>query len=351
MEDAFETLQLPKSASLEEIDKKWRELVRMVHPDKIGAAEGTKKTQILNEAHEKAKQMYHESECTQARRLQQQSNGTSWGEELNSEKIWRSVMEDIARCEAAKTNRRAAEASRQARWKEDMAQTIISYKSEIKDLHTALEFEGARANTAEQLAEESIQMVEKETKQLQQACAEIQMKDTQLRDLLHQNKERDMFIQQANLQHAEITQQRAAMEEKLLTLQASLDEEKQRAQTAEDSAKEWEHKYNEILASEHQDKKEKKRKADEHNMPSITNDQVIKQFINEELEEDPQETSKMLTTRDLYATFLKSSEDSRQTFIHFSRQISKYIQEIFPNVRHVRTSLSKGYMGIKMKAN
>jgi curved DNA-binding protein CbpA len=250
MKDAFDTLQLPKSASLEEIDKKWRELVRTVHPDKIGAAEGTKKTQILNEAHEKAKKMYHESECTQARRLQQQSNGTSWREKSETEKKLDNIMENAARNEAVKASRRAAEANSQSRWKEEMTQTI-------NELHTALETESARANKAEQMADESIQMAERETEQLQQACAEIQMKDTQLRDLQHQNKEKDMFMQEANLKNAEITaeldqkakqlvqseQERAVLEEKLLKLEASLEEEKQRAEMAEDRAKEWENKY------------------------------------------------------------------------------------------------------------
>jgi chromosome segregation ATPase len=143
---------------------------------------------------------------------------------------------------------------------------------------------------------------------------------------------------------------RSALEEKLRALQSSLEEEKLRAETAENRANEWEQKYNEIQTSQHPDQNKKKRKVDNHYQPLIKYDHVIKQFMNENLEEAPHETSKMLTTRNLYESFLDGSKDNRPTFIHFSREISKCIQEAFPSVRHVRTSLVKGYMGIRMKA-
>jgi len=60
----------------------------------------------------------------------------------------------------------------------------------------------------------------------------------------------------------------------------------------------------------------------------------------------------MLTTRELYESFLNGcDEDKRPTFIHFSREISRFMEEMFPNVRHVRNSSFKGYVGIKMKAD
>ena len=58
MECPFHVLQLPKWASLSDIDKQWKAMVRVVHPDKIGAADGTAKTQALNDAHERAREMY-----------------------------------------------------------------------------------------------------------------------------------------------------------------------------------------------------------------------------------------------------------------------------------------------------
>ena len=71
MECPFDVLQLPRWASLEEIDKQWKTLVRMVHPDKIGADAGTEKTKTLNDARERAKLMYNEFECAWARRLKE----------------------------------------------------------------------------------------------------------------------------------------------------------------------------------------------------------------------------------------------------------------------------------------
>jgi hypothetical protein len=64
------------------------------------------------------------------------------------------------------------------------------------------------------------------------------------------------------------------------------------------------------------------------------------------MEAVPLEISKMLTTRELYESFLGGSEDDKPTFIRFSREISNFMEEIFPNVRHVRNSSSKGYIGI-----
>jgi superfamily II DNA helicase RecQ len=177
-------------------------------------------------------------------------------------------------------------------------------------------------------------------------------------------------LDQKEKQLAQSEQERAALEEKLLTLQASLEEEKQRADMAEDRAKEWEKKYienakqsivsnvegvaqsnTERQVSQHQDKNKKKRKVNNSYQPLIKYDEVITRFINEKLEEDAQETSNMLTTRYLYESFLKRCEDNQPAYIHFSREISKIIPEIFPSVRHVRNSWSNGYMGIKMIAH
>jgi hypothetical protein len=95
--------------------------------------------------------------------------------------------------------------------------------------------------------------------------------------------------------------------------------------------------------------KQKRKVQDSYN-PVMRYAQVIKQFLNEKLEEDTQETSNMLTTRDLYESFLKGSKNKRPTFIHFSREISKLMPDIFPSVRHVKDRWSNGYMGIKMIA-
>ena len=185
------------------------------------------------------------------------------------------------------------------------------------------------------------------------------------RQLREQNDAKDAVIRGVELKLEEtvaeldqkVTQlvrserERAGLEEKLQTLQASLDGEEQRAEIAENRAKEWEQKYNETQASQQQDKNKKKRKVNDSYQPLIKYDEVITRFINEKLEEDAQETSNMLTTRDFYESFLESSEGNQPTYIHFSREISNIMPEIFPSVRHVRNSCINGYMGIKMIAH
>lgn len=61
----FETLGLHKSASEDEIDRQWRQLMRTVHPDKTGRDERAK---LLNAARDKAKTMLDSFECHWARK-------------------------------------------------------------------------------------------------------------------------------------------------------------------------------------------------------------------------------------------------------------------------------------------
>jgi hypothetical protein len=374
MDNAFDILQLPKSASLEDIDKNWKTLVRTVHPDKIGAVEGTKKTQILNEAREKARQMYHGTECTRARFLQQHSNGATWTEEGNMQEgdAWMKHMfqaqwmEEIARANAAESRQMEDQKQKISQMVKRYITRAYEDERKIHELQEMLKTESICTNKAEQLAEESIHIAEEMTKQLQQTRLEIQTKDAQLKELLQQIKIKDLMIEVANLKDAkraaeldqkkkeldQSEQERVVLEEKLLTLQMSLDDEKQHAEMAEDRAKEWEHKCNEIQTLQHQNKSKKRRKDNDADQLFIKYEQTIKQFMDKQLEEVPRETSKMLTTRELYESFLDGcDEDKRPTFIHFSREISRFMEEMFPNVRHVRNSSFNGYVGIKMKAD
>ena len=58
----FEILGLPFSASKEEIDRRWKDLMLKSHPDKIGAAEGTERAKVLNDARVRATETNEEIE-------------------------------------------------------------------------------------------------------------------------------------------------------------------------------------------------------------------------------------------------------------------------------------------------
>ena len=277
----------------------------------------------------------------------QQQHGNINTEDANKYKDEQWIKEMLA---AHLAEERAYANAARLKWEEDLKRKVSqavtpymtqAYKDEVRieELNTSLETERIRADKAENLAEECIQLAEKETKHLEKAYAEIQTKDTRLRELLHQNK-----------QLAKSEQEQVILEETLGTLQTLLDKEKERTEIAEDKAKEWERKYNEIQAQNCYNKDKKRPRANNKNKPSMTHDEAIKQFAMNQLEEAQQEPLQMLTTKELHESFLDNSEDNRPTFIHFSREIAKLMEEIFPNVRHARNSSYKGYTGIKIKA-
>lgn len=75
MQCPFAILGLEKSATLEEIDRKWRQMMLKVHPDKT-QTETDDEAKRLNDAHEKAKDMYGQFECIWARKKKAEENAT-----------------------------------------------------------------------------------------------------------------------------------------------------------------------------------------------------------------------------------------------------------------------------------
>jgi hypothetical protein len=373
MDDAFDILQLPMSASLEEIDKKWKTLVLTVHPDKIGAEEGTKKTQILNEAHHKARQMYHESECSWARFLQQQ-HGNINTEDANKYKDEQWIKEMLA---AHLAEERAHANAAKLKWEEDLKRKVSqavtpymtqAYKDEVRieELNTSLETERIRADKAENLAEECIQIAERETKHLEKAYVEIQTKDTQLRELLHQNKEKDLLIHKGNLKHAETTteldhtqkqlakseQKQVILEETLSTLQTLLEKEKERTEIAENKAKEWERKYNEIRPEATSNDTEcihrKKRKHGKH-FETQEADTEFKNSMESFLQSHLQVSENtFLSTKRIKEVFTKSVDQTPNDQL-FCKNLRSQIQTLFPTVTPGVQKQERGYSGITFK--
>ena len=62
----FACLGLEISASLDDIDRQWRQLMRHAHPDKFKTTDDTK-AKSLNDARDKAKQLFYTQNCENAR--------------------------------------------------------------------------------------------------------------------------------------------------------------------------------------------------------------------------------------------------------------------------------------------
>ena len=67
MQCPFALLGLDKSATLEEIDKRYKLLILKCHPDKMKTGTGDTDAKVINDARDRAKQMYDTYECSRAR--------------------------------------------------------------------------------------------------------------------------------------------------------------------------------------------------------------------------------------------------------------------------------------------
>ena len=135
MDCPFDVLHLPKSASLEEIDKQWKKLVRIVHPDKIGAEAGTEKTKILNDARERVKLMYNEIDCVWARRMKV----------LKAESEARKKTGEVRAQQATNDNEHTVQ---------DLQSQLRLAKKHHTEMVEKMESESIRANDAEKKVEE-----------------------------------------------------------------------------------------------------------------------------------------------------------------------------------------------------
>ncbi len=162
-------------------------------------------------------------------------------------------------------------------------------------------------------------------------------------------------------------QERAALEEKLLTLQASLEEEKKRAETAEDRAKKWEPKYKENAKhgitsndegedrSDTDNTSKRKRKHCKSQHDSINQRETysvkVKEFIQAHIQLTNPGNHKCLGTKTIYHAFqahAQADELTTMNFIHFSLEVAKHMTEIFPAAQHKRTNQNKGYTGVQL---
>jgi hypothetical protein len=144
--------------------------------------------------------------------------------------------------------------------------------------------------------------------------------------------------------------ERVRLEEKVQTLQASLDGEEQRAEIAEDRAKEWEQKYNGVQQEQSRPKKCKVYNDKENFSTECA--KIVRSFVELHIEEVSNDTRAFVPTQRIYETFQRECSASimhRITFTIFSMELANQIADQLPEACRARNNSCKGYSGIVLK--
>jgi curved DNA-binding protein CbpA len=414
----FDILGLDPTASEEEIDKRRRHLLLEVHPDKTRGDEATKqaseeKTREYNKAHEEAISLVRDPWFQQIKTLILQHNSAeevarqivNESDERLEKKNFFSRMIDILsdHRQQLNDNYNGSEFKKQvARWTAEQyneANNAVQHglsdsRKMLSEMQCQLEKaiqENARLR--EQVRRDDTQQslnMEQATsslKDMETKCAakeaEIQALKGQLQEMRDQFQgeseqkqmlfERKLKEMETHLtKRAEIAESKVGewgvLEDKLHTLQSSLEDETRRAEMAEDSAKEWEQKYNanaklnltsnvegEALSDTERAIKSKHRKY-KHQCDSVnervTYSMKVREFVQNHIRLADPGNLKFLGTKTIYHAFQahnSADEFKEMNFIHFSMEVAKHLTEIFPAVRHKKTNQTKGYIGIHLQ--
>jgi myosin heavy subunit len=151
---------------------------------------------------------------------------------------------------------------------------------------------------------------------------------------------------------------RAALEEKMHALQSLFEEEKLRAEAAENRAKEWEQKYNEVQQEQMQNQiqnqpKQKKRKIhnDKNDLPT-QHTKIVRNFVELHIEAASSDTCAFVPTKKIHEAFQRECTApiiQQMTLINFSMELAKQIESLLPEARSTRNESCKGYTGILLK--
>jgi hypothetical protein len=297
--EAFTLLGLDTNANAEEIHRQWRQLARGCHPDKPGGDDVM--IRKYNEARDKAI-AYVQGNSGLGTRGGAYSADSGCNEDW--ERRWFAQQTEFNRME---------EENRQLREQNDAKDAVIR-GVELK---------------------------------LEETVAELDQKAKQL---------------------VRSERERVRLEEKVQTLQASLDGEEQRAEIAEIKAKEWEQKHNENVdqhitnnveggsPSDKESTRSRKRKYYKRRQDPVDPRTVyalkVKEFIQNHMQFVDQRDCERLSTTAIYNAFEEHYGDQGLLdfgLLHFAADFAKFVQDIYPSVRHSRNNSSRGYIGLALK--
>ena len=361
MECPFDILQLPKWASLEEIDKQWKTLVRKVHPDKIGAAAGTEKTKTLNDARERAKLMYNEFDCAWARRLKEmeaESEANKKADEVREHKRkilklvreiyeneydkttsyysgsdyfsrkmrdWppadKEEAEDIVQNGLGNSKTKLKEAERRMTQMQQAAQQATTdNEHKVRDLQSQLRFaKQHHTEMAERMASESIRANDAEKK-----VEELKRKARETDALLATETARANEAEQKVNEMAErLANERATLAGKVLEAQQPPEDEEPHAEEG---------------VTTH-----RKRKSCSGGGDRLS--KTIKNFLTNHIV--AADANDRVSTHEMMAAF-KEKMDVDTSVTTFSMELSKQMSNAFPFAGHQRKGGFRGYCGITL---
>jgi hypothetical protein len=404
----FDILGLEPTASEEEIDKRRRHLLLEVHPDKTRGDEATKqaneeKTREYNKAHEEAISLVRDPWFQQIKTLILQYKSTeevarqtvNESDERLEKKNFFSRMIDILSDHRQQLNDNYNESEfkkKVARWTAEqyneannavqhglsdsrkMLSEMQCHLEKAMQENARLRKQVRRDDTAASETHQSLNM-EQATSSLKDMETKCAAKEAEIQGLKGQLEEmRDQFQVESEqkqmlfdrklkemethlTKRAEIAESKVGewgvLEDKLHTLQSSLEGEKKRAEMAEDSAAEWEQKCTELQIrienestqqkdSEKGSKKRKHTKFLENESDCLAFQANLNSFIQTRIHANK---SGFLSTNAIKEEFIENTGKDVSSQLFF-KHLKKSIEDIFPAAAQGSSNGERGYRGV-----
>ena len=315
----FEALGLDTTASIDEIDRQWRKLVRAVHPDKVDNM-GDERAKQLNDARDRAKQMHDTFECHWARRKKEE----------DAKERKRTVLMCVKEIYANEYEKMGWAYMMGDYFKERMNRFSDDVRKEAEDV---VEYGLGNSRKELEAAEENITQLEKEMERMKSQVYAFQSREEAYERQINTARQRE----------AEAAKELQDAERKLRSLQAEL-EAKQRDVENKISIQDPEGVNFQSLPI-----KRKRREIFPKHEKWMDYSTKVDCFVRQKIV--PVDPIKFVSTQEILEAFIRFDGENHTIDTNLLLQVmSRQLFLKFPQLIKARESKIRGYKGICLRA-